>query len=35
VHSRGYTLTLGDATLTLPFDSSTGASSGATKDSAN
>ena len=35
INSRGYTLTLGDATLTVPFDATTGASSGATKDFGN
>jgi hypothetical protein len=30
IHSRGYTLTLGDASLTVPFDVSSGASADAT-----
>jgi hypothetical protein len=35
VNSRGYTLKMGDASLTLPFDVSSAGSSGASKDSAN
>ena len=33
VNSRGYTLKMGDASLTLPFDDSSGRSAGVTKDS--
>lgn len=35
VNSRGYTLKMGDASLTLPIDGSSGVAAGATKDSAN
>ena len=35
VNSRGYTLKVGDASLTVPFDVSSGGVAGATKDSAN
>lgn len=34
VHSRGYTLTLGDATIAVPFDRSSLSSTSVTKDSA-
>ena len=34
VNSDGYTLKMGDASLTVPFDVSSGVSAGATKDSA-